>query len=349
MKRRTGKGFTLVELLVVITIIGMLMALLIPAVQAAREAARRITCSNNQKNLTLACLNYESANRAFPGYLNVTGLYTGGSSPEPVKSGWLPPLFSALERNDLAPYWKDGSAYVDNDSDGTNDGFVYMDVMSCPSNPAESTSAGSTSSAYVVNCGRLDSEADTLGDFRENGVFHNLLPATDGTNTRIVNVSNDFLGQRDGSQNTLLVTESVMAGNWAEGKLDPKAGDLLLFEATKNDDPANDVREKQLGCIWTAADDVSSFRIASNSDGWTDSNNNDKTMAATDPREGGVSSKHGGVIVVGFCDGHVRTIRDDIDYVVYQHLMTPDSKGARKKLSSPADNILGVFDEAELY
>jgi prepilin-type N-terminal cleavage/methylation domain-containing protein len=66
MKRHVDRAFTLVELLVVIAIIGILIALLLPAVQAAREAARRSQCRNNLKQLGLAVLNYESANRKFP-------------------------------------------------------------------------------------------------------------------------------------------------------------------------------------------------------------------------------------------------------------------------------------------
>ena len=104
MTRRDRFGFTLVELLVVITIISMLMALLIPAVMMARAKARVVTCTNQQKELGSAVVQYDTAKRRLPGYVN---LVNG------KKVGWVPVLFPFLGRMDLwegTGGWRSGTA-----------------------------------------------------------------------------------------------------------------------------------------------------------------------------------------------------------------------------------------------
>ena len=92
--RRHRRGFTLIELLVVIAIIAVLIALLLPAVQSAREAARRISCVNNLKQLALAVQNYHDIYNRFPiggiGHDPVTGLYPPANYRQPFIVGVLP-------------------------------------------------------------------------------------------------------------------------------------------------------------------------------------------------------------------------------------------------------------------
>ncbi|MDR1960252.1 MAG: DUF1559 domain-containing protein, partial [Planctomycetaceae bacterium] len=104
-------AFTLVELLVVIAIIGVLIALLLPAVQAAREAARRAQCSNNLKQMTLACLTYEDGHRAYPH----NGLLPGGTA------GWK---YAISWRGCILPYIEQMPLYEALDKTSKNAGFA---------------------------------------------------------------------------------------------------------------------------------------------------------------------------------------------------------------------------------
>jgi prepilin-type N-terminal cleavage/methylation domain-containing protein len=96
--RPVRRGFTLIELLVVIAIIAVLIALLLPAVQAAREAARRAQCTNNLKQLALACHNYESANGTFPAQCLIPPTGTADLSQTGWGISWILPLLQYTEQ-----------------------------------------------------------------------------------------------------------------------------------------------------------------------------------------------------------------------------------------------------------
>jgi len=110
---RSRTAFTLVELLVVIAIIGILVALLLPAIQAAREAARRSSCSNNLKNIGLAVLNHHDVKKHFPvsmGHPLDSGNFPGDTTPQPAV-GWILNTLPQLEEEALFDQFSAGGAF----------------------------------------------------------------------------------------------------------------------------------------------------------------------------------------------------------------------------------------------
>lgn len=258
-RRAKRSAFTLVELLVVITIIGMLMSLLMPAVQAARESGRRAVCQNNQKQLSLATLNFESRGQFFPGYRNWIRTTAGNN----LTVSWVPVLLPFLERQDL---------YDDFRQRGEQRP-IFLRLLFCPSNPPEQMSEQDTPLAYVVNAGIL------AQDVAAEGVFQ------DHARTDRIRVSMNAI--RDGASTTLMLSERVKMAKWTD--LDEN---LVAFNWSRD----------------------SNLKIADQ-----------------------ISSYHGGGMIVAFCDGNIRFLRDDIDVATYRHLMTP--WGAECQLD-------GILDEA---
>lgn len=131
MKRQ---GFTLVELLVVIAIIGTLVALLLPAVQAAREAARMAQCKNNLRQIALAMLHYESTHRAFPAggwsssWTGDPNIRTGPRQP----GGWIYQSLPYLEQQSIADIGL-GLSKGDLIAALTEQGKSVVSVFNCPS------------------------------------------------------------------------------------------------------------------------------------------------------------------------------------------------------------------------
>lgn len=125
------RAFTLVELLVVIAIIGVLVALLLPAVQSAREAARRISCSNSLKQIGLGCLNYESTFKTLPpGSINAKGDQQSGLA-------WTVQILPYMEQSNIS---KDAVERFKTSTDAYANHFTDLNQLMlptylCPSDP----------------------------------------------------------------------------------------------------------------------------------------------------------------------------------------------------------------------
>ena len=298
MKPRQN-AFTLVELLVVIAIIGILIALLLPAVQAAREAARRMQCSNNLKQIGLAALNYESAFKTFPidmPHFNEAGAQLSGAS-------WLARILPFLEQ---APLWDalnlDGPAQEGKGIfNAVNHATLrqQIGVYTCPSDAIARTEKTNVWRAVPAN---LPLAVTSYGG---------VMGPHDLGNSSI------FGGEPDCHNYTLTGKPECMVMFWIHSFLSPVTMSSIR-DGTSRTIMACDVRPD--------LDDFKVWPIGNGAIAFANSPINYKASGSINPwnwlLQSGFRSAHPGGAGFVYADGHVSFLSESIDPVVYRGLST---------------------------
>ena len=310
------RAFTLVELLVVIAIIGILVALLLPAVQAAREAARRTQCQNNLRQLGVAIQNHHSAKKAFPiggqGVEPATGNYVGS----PPRRSFFVFVLPYLEENTIFQEY-DFDRHYWNQPARVQEVFIkYYNVFHCPSDESqtfryEQQGLIETKGSYGVNWGPWSYDCQHVTAENQRGCSGTTNTSTLGPTTPFWVEFGARIGQiTDGTSKTLAMMEMLQVPE------DPAGGHVDRRGRIWNDDG---------GCYQvmtkhtpnSSASDIS--RCLPQSD--TDYPCIDTGLAGASGRRNHqlVSrSQHPGTVHVLLCDGSVQSVLDNIDLWVWR-------------------------------
>lgn len=325
--KNVRSAFTLVELLVVISIIGMLMGLLLPAVQSAREQSRRTSCGNHQRNLTIALSSYDTSNRFYPGWRE--GMLIG------EQSGTVSWVLSIL------PFMEESALY-NALRDGKTTSVPSLSLLDCPSSTDRRIPR---TTHYVVNCGAVDDfwQIDDPVTF-DNNVFNGVFLDYTQVKSRL---GAGALSALDGASHTLLMSENLNYGYWISHN--SWSSDCTRGgEYSPTSDYGSHTMEGSIGFCWARKykndryqegvdgnieyrpfypecdlGDTShnSARVPRRINRCVEENYTDDWYQSARP-----SSRHPGTVVVSYCDGRISTLSESIENRVLVQLMTGSDK-----------------------
>jgi len=331
--RRTG--FTLIELLVVISIIAVLMSLILPAVQAAREAARRTECLNKIRNVAMAVFSSATARNGGLPYLDEGGY------------NWPASLLAYLDRNDIAGS-PNPSLYYNN---------VYLSIFVCPNDINNAHMPNGLSYAANAGFGNFPAAAGAATEINQNTTpcgpeFHGsndlgwvsggMFCSTPGTNSADLELARDTgvfwrnlndgfrmttdrISLRDGMTQTILLTENFNSRNWGAGSgpsvTYPSPGTSKTFTSILDCGVVINAIPTFMGASDLTFASLNSLAITGTAPQPASRINGNKGFnPGASPFAG---TTHPGIVVVAFCDGRSRTLNENMSFAVYASLFTP--------------------------